>query len=181
MKTRKCSKCGIDKPFGDFHKNPGGPHGLSSQCKECRKEYKARNRDKIREKDREYQLKRVYGISKEEHDYLVESQEGICAGCGASSFNQKSYHLAVDHDHETGTIRGLLCLKCNRILGLAQDNPDLLRKLADYLEHGVAEVGSQTLRNKNAQGQDVRPEIGQSWMNCENMAEERRPSIPVVV
>ena len=117
----------------------------------------------------------LIGLRSEEYDELLNIQNGVCAGCGATEFNGKSYHLAVDHDHETGTIRGLLCLKCNRILGLAQDNPDLLRKLADYLEHGVAEVGSQTLRNKNGRGQDVRPS-GAILDETSKMAEERRPS-----
>jgi hypothetical protein len=136
MKSKRCSRCGVKKPITDFY-------NTDAYCKECRAEYKRSIRDKLRRADREYQLERLYGLSIEEHDKILAEQDEVCAGCGATSFNDKSYHLAVDHDHETGKVRGLLCLKCNRILGLADDNPEILRNLADYLESNQdAGVGS---------------------------------------
>lgn len=74
-------------------------------------------------------LKKLYGISLEQYDELYEQQEGRCAICrGAHEV------LVVDHDHETGEIRGLLCHNCNRSLGLMGEDPAVLRAAADYLE-----------------------------------------------
>jgi len=147
MKTKKCAKCDCEKPLTNF-KTPRGRVCLDCQQRvkrEKQKRWEIRYPERSRRSDRQAQLKRLYDMTLEDHDRLLEQQGGSCAGCGATEFNSKSYHLAVDHDHETGEIRGLLCLKCNRILGLAQDDPELLRRLANYLEHRVAEVGSQTL------------------------------------
>lgn len=65
---------------------------------------------------------------------MLEEQGGVCAICGTGN-GQKMLH--VDHDHGTGRVRGLLCHQCNRVLGLAHDNPELMRKAIEYLSHGV--------------------------------------------
>lgn len=134
MKSKTCTKCGIKKSIEMFRKHPLGKYGVHSWCKDCEAEYKKENRDKLRISGRAYQIDRLYGLSMEEHDMLLAKQNGVCPGCGVTSFNDKSHYLAVDHNHETGEVRGLLCLKCNRILGLANDSPSILRALADYLE-----------------------------------------------
>lgn len=54
-----------------------------------------------------------YGITSEEYDHMLDMQDGRCAICRRSP---RSKHLAVDHDHTTGHVRGLLCDRCNRIL-----------------------------------------------------------------
>ena len=68
---------------------------------------------------------------------MHDAQGGLCAICGRK---QPEKWLAVDHDHETGVIRGLLCSRCNSGLGQFKDNPDRLRLAADYLEHALAKV-----------------------------------------
>ena len=162
VKTRMCCRCSQEKPISEFYDGRG-------YCKKCRREYqrewreknpeKARawskrnpskrkaindkykeiNREAIRVSDRRYQLERVYGMTLEEYDDLLIRQDGSCAGCEATEYNDRSYHLAVDHNHETGEMRGLLCLRCNRILGLANDDPVMLRRLAEYLENARGE------------------------------------------
>ena len=103
------------------------------------------------EKDREYRdktfkrrkstkLNNKYGISIEEYDDLFEKQKGLCAICGKpeSAVDPRTgryMSLAVDHDHITGKIRGLLCAAHNRGVGFFQDSPESLRKAADYLEN----------------------------------------------
>ena len=87
-----------------------------------------------------YSLKRDYGISIQLYQELLVSQGGRCAGCGALSGSERSNNngyksLAVDHNHETGAVRGLLCSSCNKGIGCLMDSPVLLRRLADYLEH----------------------------------------------
>jgi Recombination endonuclease VII len=102
---------------------------------ETKKIWKAANRDKHGVSNRKWKLKRFGGI--EVFDALLKAQEGMCAICGTdkgSSTGKDDRRLAVDHCHATGAVRGLLCGNCNRMLGLAKDSPDLLRKAAAYLE-----------------------------------------------
>jgi Recombination endonuclease VII len=76
------------------------------------------------------------GISVDDLLRMVEEQQGFCAICGAEetlSRSGKVQSLALDHNHETGEIRGLLCSKCNLALGLMDDNPDILRAALAYL------------------------------------------------
>lgn len=86
------------------------------------------------EKARRYALKRLYGITLEEYNDLLEQQGGGCALCGKTP-EEEGQSLAVDHVHEPPyKIRGLLCRYCNhRRIGRHKD-ADLLRRMADYLE-----------------------------------------------
>lgn len=82
-------------------------------------------------------LMREYGITLDQYDAMLAAQDGLCAICGSPpdpAGYKASSILHVDHDHETGQVRALLCLNCNRGLGHYFDKPDLLRKAADYLE-----------------------------------------------
>lgn len=83
------------------------------------------------------ELKRRFGMSIAEHNDLVAKQNGLCAICNqpeSSVIRGKTVSLAVDHCHATGKIRGLLCTKCNRALGLLNDSVGLLKKAIAYLE-----------------------------------------------
>jgi hypothetical protein len=71
-------------------------------------------------------LRRRYGITSADVDTLIEAQGGTCAVCPG-----KPEH--VDHDHETGRVRGILCFNCNQALGNVRDNPTVLKGLIDYL------------------------------------------------
>lgn len=73
----------------------------------------------------------MYGLSPEQYDALLAEQGGVCAICGG--VNKGSRSLAVDHDHETGTVRGLLCIPCNSAVGLLKEDPDLLQNARIYL------------------------------------------------
>ena len=103
--------------------------------------YDHAHRDETRAHKNGGHLKRSYGMSRADYDALLESQGGVCAICGKPS--EKT--LCVDHCHSTGTIRGLLCRKCNVGLGcLADDQATLIAALA-YLGHrtsGRGELGS---------------------------------------
>jgi hypothetical protein len=77
---------------------------------------------------------RSYGLTLPEFDALMEEQKGLCWICGE---NNGVMALCIDHDHVTNNVRGLLCNLCNRALGLFKDNPDLIKKAAEYLEKGV--------------------------------------------
>jgi hypothetical protein len=84
-------------------------------------------------------IKHRYGITKEEYIALYERQQGVCAISGIPlSLERKpkegTKYAVVDHDHETGAVRGLLCPRINVALGAFNDDPELLRKTADYIE-----------------------------------------------
>ena len=87
---------------------------------------------------RKYTLRKAFGITVEEYDAILVEQGGACAICGFKPTYAGGYthgkNLAVDHDHATGRIRGLLCDLCNRAMGQFKDNADVLRKAIAYLE-----------------------------------------------
>lgn len=101
----------------------------------------AKNPEKYRKAAREYyrnnrerELARIrknkYGITREEFDKIMKKQNNKCPIC----HEDVGKNLSVDHDHETGTIRGIICSNCNLAIGNAKNSPELLRALAEYLE-----------------------------------------------
>jgi len=78
-----------------------------------------------------YELKSLYGITVEQYEAMLELQNGVCAICGG--INTRKLKLAVDHDHDTGKVRGLLCDRCNRGIGLLRDSNNITNALK-YLE-----------------------------------------------
>lgn len=79
-----------------------------------------------------------YGMTAEEYRRRVDKQQGRCAVCGDPPGEGKRLH--VDHDHESGAIRDLLCGPCNHALGHAKDDPARLRALAAYLEGHTSKI-----------------------------------------
>lgn len=81
-------------------------------------------------------LKR-YGVTLDWFESKLAEQDGRCMVCGATpdpNGVKAAARLHVDHDHETGAVRDLLCTRCNQGLGYFRDNPKLLRKAAEYIE-----------------------------------------------
>lgn len=83
-------------------------------------------------------LQRKYGISKEQWAQMYEAQGGVCALCKVPGRTGRHDKLAVDHCHETGRVRGLLCAACNVSLGILGDNPEKLRRALNYVTGGQA-------------------------------------------
>lgn len=97
------------------------------------KAWRERNKEKQSRYMKDYHLKRKYGISQEEYDAMLINQNGGCALCDRTP-EEEGRQLAVDHDHTTGKVRGLLCWWCNhKTLGRHSD-PSYFRRIADYLE-----------------------------------------------
>ena len=96
----------------------GAQTSLRGRCKECMREYS-------------YQSK--YNISIADYDAMYEEQGGVCAICHLPQTNKRFTHLCVDHDHESGKVRGLLCDPCNRAIGLLKDDQRLLESAQRYL------------------------------------------------
>ena len=93
----------------------------------------AKNPDRHSKRHRWYCLKQNYNITEEDYNNLFNLQNGCCAICGTDKPTGKGNFLAVDHDHKTRKIRGLLCNECNRGIGYLKDNYELVQKAADYL------------------------------------------------
>jgi hypothetical protein len=125
-----CSKCKVEKPLEEFHKHKATKDGRQSYCKKCSslRGKEAYNSEEMAE----YHLNRRYGITLEDYDNLLLSQGGGCAICGSDDSGGRG-RFSIDHNHETGEVRGLLCGPCNRGLGYFKDSPDVLESAKEYL------------------------------------------------
>jgi len=131
---KKCTKCGEEYPATAefFHRNKTGKYGLTSQCKECRREYNKEDYENNPEKHKEKNLKR-FGISLDDYNRMFLEQEGRCAICGRHQV-ELNRSLDVDHDHETKEVRGLLCSNCNTAIGLLKHDVLIVINTIKYLE-----------------------------------------------
>ncbi|MGY1623043.1 endonuclease VII domain-containing protein [Geodermatophilus sp. SYSU D00965] len=114
-------------PLEQFPRTTASRTGRATYCLPCHNARGKASREKIGG-SRTYHLSRRYGISAAEADLMLEAQDGLCAICNTAS----AAH--VDHDHETGRVRELLCFNCNGGLGQFKDDPDVLRAAAGYVE-----------------------------------------------
>lgn len=145
---KKCSKCQIKINFENKVKN-------RNLCIECRRKYDQQWRDKnrthvresakksyykrfeenpdrLRKVRRSNSLKKNYNISLTEYNSILISQNYVCCICKKTD----KKNLAVDHDHKSLLIRGLLCARCNTVLGKVEDNIELLFSMIKYLDIG---------------------------------------------
>jgi len=152
-----CTKCGHDWPLEAFHKDVSKPDGKHSQCKYCHsrrnkdkrladpawrdhqnqqsRNYRKNNKAAFKESTRWATIKLKYGITKDQYMEILDKQSNQCKICGNESPGVGKFkYLHVDHSHETGDVRGLLCQSCNTALGHMKESPDLLRSAAQYLE-----------------------------------------------
>jgi hypothetical protein len=124
--------CGIEKQITDFYMRDKKTGRRHSACKECDKaRVKARHQANP-ERTRNNDLKRNYGITLQEHQEMYDNQSGRCAICKKEG-DGKWKKLCVDHNHETGKVRQLLCRRCNMILGQAYDDASLFSEMILYL------------------------------------------------
>lgn len=145
-KLRSCTECG-----SKFR-------GVKSLCNHCRynatRDQRKHNWDRWVAANPQYKYERAqahlmkkYGIDAMQYHLLHEQCGGVCMICKQpeSALDRwgKPKRLSVDHDHNTGFIRGLLCARCNPALGLFADNPELLRQAAQYLDQAAARQAAQ--------------------------------------
>lgn len=139
--TKVCTMCGEEKPVSAYRSRGGAMcHLLKSRCNTClykeHRRWTEENPDRVREyrtKDAWTLAKRCArrGITPEQLVDTFERQECCCAICRNEI---KLMDSAIDHNHETGEFRGVLCKQCNRALGMFQDSPTVLRNALEYLE-----------------------------------------------
>jgi hypothetical protein len=135
--TKICNKCGKEKSFRDFNRNSRNKtDGRRGRCKACTSEDERVNHHKNPELRRWRVIKCRYGIDKTDYLKLLAEQKNVCAICGEPGETRQNkgerYLLHIDHDHETGEIRGLLCFRCNNGIGLL-NSPEVLMKASNYL------------------------------------------------
>lgn len=129
--SKICNKCGELKPLFSFHKSKGNPDGLKYHCKECDKIYRGTHQKTAFYHQRKNR-KSKFGITVEDYDRIFDKQKGCCAICRMHQ-TELPRALGVDHNHETGKIRGLLCSYCNRGLGYFKESRGCLIKAIQYI------------------------------------------------
>ena len=152
MKT--CNKCRRTLAKTEFYKDKNCADGRMGYCKYCYKElyaashrqraidYYYRNQDESCKKKRERpnktykariaNAKHSYGLADAELQELLLAQQGCCKICGRD-FGSLSVEYHIDHDHDTGAVRGLLCPACNTAVGLIENHRINPKKIAEYL------------------------------------------------
>jgi len=127
---KRCRLCKVSKLWCEFHWNTVNTDRCASYCKDCQAiTVRARHYKNPLER-KNYRLRSKYGITLADYNALLAQQQGVCAVCG---YPPTTEILVVDHNHDGGTIRGLLHRTCNLFIGWAQDNPDVLRRGILYL------------------------------------------------
>jgi hypothetical protein len=111
-----CRKCGISKPVTAFHKQ--GRRGRHSWCKECFNAYarETRSRNYSSEQKQRWNLSRRYKMTRQAVAAMLDAQGGRCGICAG-----QLHKPHIDHDHRTGKVRGLLCHRCNIVIGGWED------------------------------------------------------------
>lgn len=185
LSTKRCSKCGVEKPVSEFWRRAANTDGLSGHCKQCARPYHSakkaqtasantnrdesllpqrltccrckqekassafyrdkrsatgresacieceKERSRLSNKERIRSLKR-YSLTLDDYACMLALQGGRCAICNGAE-SKGNGHFAVDHDHTTGRVRGLLCSACNTAIGLLQENPKIMMAACEYL------------------------------------------------
>ncbi len=136
LSTRTCHFCGEDKPFTDFVFNRGE---RGHKCQDCRAKYRRENIEQQRayveanrDKIRDLNFRKLYGITLADFTAKLTEQGGRCAICRTSKPGGKGFWHA-DHDHRTNRFRGVLCHNCNVGIGNFKDDPSFLEAAARYL------------------------------------------------
>ena len=152
--TKVCTKCNIEYPDTKEHfiLEKRNKSGIGAQCRKCHnaanRVWRAGNRKSqsfyfkgyrrnCKSKYFSAKYRRKYGISYEQYEVMFRDQGGVCRVCGKpDTHTTKSgiqRRLAVDHNHNTGEVRGLLCQRCNQALGLLRENPVAIKSLLEYI------------------------------------------------
>lgn len=148
---KKCSKCGDEKSVDEFHNDRSRTDGKFPYCKPCAMAVQKRTRNRSPEamerRAREARLRysldlnrydkallKRYGATLDTYAEMLEAQKGVCAICGKPPTDRR---LHLDHDHQTGKLRGLLCMLCNQGLGRFRDDAALLTSAIRYLQEAA--------------------------------------------
>ena len=139
LETKVCTgPCGKTKPLIDFplRYDKGRSVGKrQSRCKACRNAYRVKRRQEVgwtpHKNRHEHQLRSDTRLNLSEYNAMLKAQDGVCALCRKTCATGR--RLAVDHCHDTGRIRGLLCMRCNTAIGALGDTKESIEKVLAYV------------------------------------------------
>jgi hypothetical protein len=158
--VKTCTKCRVTQPMLSFYQHRGTRDGRATYCKDCQKAasraWTAAHRERVKaenarryaadtdrqRRNRSYRLK-MYGLTEDQYDALAVAQGHVCAIClepekAVDPRTKMARRLAVDHDHDTLKVRGLLCHACNTSIGRLGDNHERLERAVAYLKKAAA-------------------------------------------
>lgn len=157
METRRCKQCDTVKDINLFCKDRHNKSQFAYTCKECRnkkaKKWQIENPEKVKaindrhkENRKEYYnsperkikyrsayIERRFGLKYSDYERMAIEQNNLCAICGKPESGRHKY-LSVDHCHDTGKVRQLLCNMCNRFLGWVKEDINTLSNMINYLK-----------------------------------------------
>lgn len=159
ISTKTCTKCKLERPIGLFGKRPEYRDGYRTQCNPCRSKMTSdyQQVEDVRVKRREAyrsaraalvsdptkdaslrwsKIKTKYGLSRDEYETMLSSQDGACGICRTREPGGRYGVFVVDHCHTGGDVRGLLCNKCNTAIGMLGDTVESAQRVVDYLSTG---------------------------------------------
>jgi hypothetical protein len=135
-KNKKCNKCLIVKSTNNFYNNQYVLDGKDRICKKCTAKY---SKTLWKNRIRHYAYNYYYGISLKEYNNLSIKQNHKCAICKKKEKRKRNdnkyYKLAVDHNHKTNKVRGLLCSICNTLLGHTKEDINTLQNAIVYIKN----------------------------------------------
>lgn len=154
IQEKYCPGCKETHSLENFHKSKSRPDGLTSWCKTCVKNNGAKWRKNNKERKNEYakeyyqenkdrmnvrRIERLYGLSPEEHQRMKDEQGNLCKLCnqpetGTNAMNGKIQELCIDHCHDTGKVRGLLCRRCNHLIAALGDTEQSIERVFHYMK-----------------------------------------------
>lgn len=120
---KRCTQCRERKPVGEFYKQRGGT-GLMGECRVCNKKRARQTKYRLHGSPTAYYRKKRYGVTQDDVDKLILSQNGVCAICTTRP------PTCVDHCHNTNQVRGMLCQRCNSAIGVIGEIEGTKRMLA---------------------------------------------------
>jgi len=115
-------------PFNEIRKT----NRIQSRCRECFNIYSNNQPSRTTEARRNQYVQWKFGLSEQTYKEKLEAQNGVCAICNQTC--RTGRELAVDHNHTTNRVRDLLCYRCNTVLGLVEEDLEILSCMMDYLE-----------------------------------------------
>lgn len=138
MISKTCGMCRLKKSLDDFYNDKSQSDGKSCRCKSCirtaQDKWRADNPDAYKESNTKSAFKtklKRYGLTENSYMSMLESQDNRCAICVEPLDFWRGTH--IDHCHDTGVVRGVLCSTCNNGLGMFKDDRMLLRSAIKYL------------------------------------------------
>lgn len=144
--AKTCKRCGKEKLLSEFYARLDKEARCKICVKELRRKYYRENKSlvigRVRsyskanpEKIRDTKLRQSYGVDVDYYNAKLKEQGGVCGSCRKYRPNTwcgQKVHMSLDHDHVTGKPRGVLCMRCNRALGLLWDDLEVIIGLAKY-------------------------------------------------